>query len=163
MNHSNDHNVEIAASKVLIIDDDPTYRFLLRGMLQKSGVKTIVEADNDIEGLAPAQSTNPDMILLDVVTLWLDGFVICQKLRTETQHANTTIFIQTGLKGEQERLEFFAAGAADVIIKPLNLPEFSVRVPHDEISGDLWCAYLYHMAACLYCCWTHQRTGWLAP
>ncbi|MEQ1652289.1 MAG: response regulator [Hyphomicrobium sp.] len=113
---------------VLIIDDDPTYRFLLRSVCTKLGIGTIAEAADGILGLEAAQRLNPDMILLDIMMPGMNGIEVCRTLRARPETANTAILIQTGATNESERMEGFNVGATDVITKPLNLTEFTARV-----------------------------------
>ena len=119
---------EFAHTTVLIIDDDPTYRFLLRGLCTKLGIGVIEEADDGARGLEAAQRLNPDMILLDIMMPGINGIEVCRALRAQPETANTAILIQTGAASESERMEGFNAGATDVLTKPLNLAEFTVRV-----------------------------------
>ncbi|MGB4101712.1 MAG: fused response regulator/phosphatase [Alphaproteobacteria bacterium] len=119
---------EFSHTTVLIIDDDPTYRFLLRGLCTKLGVGIIKEAEDGERGIESAHSLNPDMILLDIMMPGINGIEVCRALRAHPETANTAILIQTGATSEKERMEAFAAGATDVVTKPINLTEFTARV-----------------------------------
>jgi sigma-B regulation protein RsbU (phosphoserine phosphatase) len=119
---------EFAHTTVLIIDDDPTYRFLLRGICGRLGIGTIEEAEDGEQGLAVAQRLNPDIILLDIMMPGINGIEVCRILRTRPETANTAILIQTGVTDPDERMNGFSAGATDVVSKPLKLAEFTVRV-----------------------------------
>lgn len=72
---------EFAHTTVLIIDDDPTYRFLLRGICGRLGIGTIEEAEDGEQGLAAAQRLNPDIIRFDLSKTqsldshWLGTFI----------------------------------------------------------------------------------------
>lgn len=119
---------EFEHTAVLIIDDDPTYRFLLRGVCGRLGIGTIEEAEDGEHGLAAAQRLNPDIILLDIMMPGMDGIEVCRRLRAQPLTANTAILIQTGVADAEERMNGFGAGATDVVTKPLKLAEFTVRV-----------------------------------
>ena len=119
---------EFAASTVLIIDDDPVIRLLLRGVATRMGVGKIVEADNGTVGLSLAEAIKPDVILLDIMMPGMDGFEVCRKLRANPAFANTAILIQTGLERNEQRVECFTVGASDVVSKPLNITEFTARM-----------------------------------
>lgn len=117
-----------AEAKVLIIDDDPTYRFLLRGLCSKLGIQNIAEAEDGAGGLDLAARITPDLVLLDIVMPGLDGLEVCRRLRANKDNATLPILVQTGLKSDTNRIECFAAGASDVVTKPLNIAEFTARV-----------------------------------
>lgn len=119
---------EFAHSKVLIIDDDPVIRLLLRGVANKMGIGLIVEAENGEKGLAEAERVKPDVVLLDIMMPGMSGFEVCRKLRAAPCFNNTAILIQTGLERNEQRIECFTVGASDVVSKPLNISELTARL-----------------------------------
>lgn len=119
---------EFKHTSVLIIDDDPVYRILLREVCHKLGIGHIAEATDGQQGLSSIPAVKPDLILLDVVMPGIDGIEVCRRVRADPKNAETAILIQTGVTDEAKRMDGFQAGANDVITKPLNLPEFSARV-----------------------------------
>jgi len=112
---------------VLIIDDDPVYRMLLRDVCHKLKIGTIVEATDGEQGLGCVEAIKPDLIFLDIMMPGLDGIAVCRALRDMPVTADTAILIQTGVTDEAKRLEGFQAGATDYITKPLQIPEFTAR------------------------------------
>jgi DNA-binding response OmpR family regulator len=120
--------VAFAQTAVLIIDDDPVYRSLLRGLCHKIGVGRIAEAADGEQGLACLGAVRPDLILLDIVMPGIDGLEVCRRLRTLPHMADTAVLIQTDQKDEARKLAGFAAGATDYITKPLSVPECTARV-----------------------------------
>ncbi len=65
--------------KILIIDDDPNNRFLLRLVLEKHGF-LVLEAETGIEGIDISFKEKPDLILLDVMMPDISGFEVLKKL-----------------------------------------------------------------------------------
>ena len=70
----------------------------------------------------------PDLLVLDVIMSWIDGFELCRALKRNDRFKHIPIVIVTG-KSEPEDVEAgFAAGATDYFTKPLNLRKFCQRV-----------------------------------
>ncbi len=67
--------------KILIIDDDPEIVALLRLLLQKMCHDTVIEATNSDEGLAQAQATIPDLIIIELALAESDGYEISKRLK----------------------------------------------------------------------------------
>lgn len=122
------HAAEFKHTSVLIIDDDPVYRILLRDLCHKLGIGRIAEAPDGQQGLDSLPLTRPDLILLDIMMPGLDGIEVCRRIRAKPEFAETAILIQTGLTDEHKRMAIFQAGAHDVVSKPLNLQEFMARM-----------------------------------
>ncbi|MBP7252209.1 MAG: fused response regulator/phosphatase [Alphaproteobacteria bacterium] len=121
-------STEFKHTSVLIIDDDPVYRILLRDICHKLGIGRIAEAADGQLGLDSLPFTRPDLIVLDVMMPGIDGIEVCRRLRATKEFADTAVLIQTGLMDETKRMAIFQAGANDVVSKPLNLPEFMARM-----------------------------------
>lgn len=84
-----------APKKVLVIDDDVTLRLLTKEYLEGAGY-TVRLADNGRKGLGPAVTTQPDIILLDVMLPSLDGYAVCACLKESPATANVPIVLITG-------------------------------------------------------------------
>lgn len=113
---------------VLIVDDEPTQRILLRRICQRIGIETILEAEDGIVALELAASHPPDLVLLDVTMPRLDGFETCRRLRSDPRHAHLPILMQTGSDDLKLRAQCFAAGATDFVTKPVHPAEIAARV-----------------------------------
>jgi CheY-like chemotaxis protein len=66
--------------KILIIDDDPSNREILRARLEPAGYE-VLEASHGEEGLLLSETVLPDLILLDVMMPKMDGWQVCRKIR----------------------------------------------------------------------------------
>ncbi len=119
---------DFTQSSVLIVDDDPVYRVLLRDVCHKLGIGHIAEAADGEQALASLPLVRPDLILLDILMPGMDGLEVCRRLRQMPLMAETTVLIQTSVTDEARRVAGFQAGASDVVSKPLHLPEFRARV-----------------------------------
>ncbi len=115
-------------TSVLIVDDDPVYRVLLRDVCNKLGIGHIAEAADGEQALASVPVVRPDIILLDIQMHGVDGIEVCRRLRQMPLARDISVLIQTSATDEARRVAGFQAGASDVVSKPLHLPEFKARV-----------------------------------
>lgn len=115
-------------TSVLIVDDDPVYRVLLRDVCHKLGIGHIAEAVDGEQALASIPVVRPDIVLLDILMPGIDGLEVCRRLRQMPQMSETAVLIQTSVTDEARRVAGFQAGASDVVSKPLHLPEFRARI-----------------------------------
>jgi GAF domain-containing protein/CheY-like chemotaxis protein len=104
------------ARTVLVIDDDPNARDLMRRFLAREGFDTLTAADGE-EGLRLARQFRPSLITLDVLMPRLDGWAVLKELQADPALAGIPVLMLTILD-EQEK--GFALGAADYLIKPFD-------------------------------------------
>jgi two-component system, OmpR family, response regulator len=106
--------------KVLVIDDEPDIRRIVRLGLSRVGKMEVVEASNGTEGLARAKQDRPDAILLDVMMPGLDGPSTLARLREDPETAGVPVVFLTAkaIAAELDRLR--SLGAAGVLTKPFD-------------------------------------------
>ncbi len=114
---------------VIIADDDPTIRTLMKTSLVKDGFDVIDVENGALACLAFAEH-NPVMVLLDVEMPIQDGFTACAQIRRLPDGANVPIVMVTGRDEIEAVEEAYKAGATDFIAKPINWPIFSHRVQY---------------------------------
>jgi CheY-like chemotaxis protein len=83
-------------STVLIVDDDPTARETLTAMLEGEGYDLQLAKDG-IQALKLLKQIQPDLILLDLMMPIMNGFEVCQRIRSTPQLAEVPIIILTAL------------------------------------------------------------------
>src|SRR4029077_13669756 len=88
----------------------------------------IATANNGVDAVRKARSLLPDLILLDVVLPELDGFAVCEMLRSDAATASTPIIMFTGLPGQLSRCAGIESGATDFVTKPVNPADIVSRV-----------------------------------
>lgn len=115
------------AEKILIIDDDVDTLKLVGLMLQKQGYQ-IIAANNGSQGLAQAETENPDLILLDVMMPEMDGFEVAKRLRANSLTVNTPILMFTAKTQLDDKVTGFEAGADDYLTKPTHPSELIAHV-----------------------------------
>ena len=113
--------------KILIVDDDPDQREVIRSSLKEAGFE-ISTATNGVEGLEKARSESPDLIILDVMMPKMDGFAVCVTLREDDATASIPILMLTGLCSYISQLTGFESGATDYLVKPFESEQLVSKV-----------------------------------
>ncbi|CAN2039736.1 histidine kinase [Candidatus Magnetomoraceae bacterium gMMP-15] len=113
--------------RILIVDDDPNSRDLIKILLSKEGYDIDLACDGN-EGLDKAVKNPPDLILLDVVMPEMDGFELCKHLRSDSLLTEVPIIMITSLDDRDSRLKGIKAGADDFISKLFDKDELRARV-----------------------------------
>jgi DNA-binding NarL/FixJ family response regulator len=70
-------------TRVLIVDDHPSFRATARALLQAEGFEVVGEAENGVRGLQRAMELHPDVVLLDVQLPDFDGFEVATRLTSQ--------------------------------------------------------------------------------
>lgn len=104
------------ASRVLVIDDDPTVHDLMRRYLGREGFE-VVTASGGREGLEMVKRVRPDVITLDVMMAEMDGWSVISALKADPETAEIPVIIMTMLDDKEMG---FALGASDYMTKPVN-------------------------------------------
>jgi putative two-component system response regulator len=112
---------------ILIIDDEITAHKAIESLLITQGYQLLF-AKNGEEGLALARVAKPDLILLDVMMPGMDGFEVCDKLRSDPALAEAPILMISALDDRESRLRGIEAGVDDFISKPFDRTEMRARV-----------------------------------
>jgi signal transduction histidine kinase/DNA-binding response OmpR family regulator len=105
-----------AASTVLIIDDDPSTRDLLRRFLGKEGFRVATAAGGE-QGLRLARELRPDAITLDVLMPGMDGWAVLAALKADPELAEIPVVMLTLL---DDKNLGYALGASDYMTKPIH-------------------------------------------
>ncbi len=111
-------------STVLIVEDDPYARDLIRLYLRQDGHQ-VLTADDGLEGLRLAQDGKPDLIVLDLMLPGIDGTEVCRQVR---EVSNVPIIMVTARVDEEDRLIGLELGADDYVTKPFSPRELAARV-----------------------------------
>lgn len=115
------------AGTVLVVDDQASSREAMAAALAPLGYE-VLQARDGLEGLRLAREGVPDVILLDVVMPGVDGWEVCERLKTDEETRLIPVVFLTGLDSRQARLRGLEAGATDFLSKPFDLVELEVRV-----------------------------------
>jgi len=113
--------------RVLVVDDDPTMRLLVREALEPHGLE-VEEAPDGASALALFRASEPNLVLLDVQMPGLDGFTVCEEIRRIPGALHTPVVMITGLDDVDSVRRAYEAGATDFITKPISWLILSHRV-----------------------------------
>lgn len=111
--------------RILIVDDSPDVRILLKRMLPASRFE-VEEAANGREGLAQKESFKPDLVLLDIVMPDIDGFAVCKAIRDADN--DTSIVFLSGKSDSTDKVRGLECGGNDYITKPFDKAEVLARI-----------------------------------
>lgn len=118
-------NDEILNNKIMVVDDERELLALLKEVFIKEGFKEIYEAENGIDAILMVKEKNPDIIILDVNLPDIDGYIVCDKIRT---FSNCPIIFLTAKGEDEEKIKGLEAGGDDYVTKPFNIKEVVLRV-----------------------------------
>lgn len=110
---------------VLIADDDPDIRMLVRLRLERSGYD-VVAASDGLEALQVASETNPDLVILDVTMPGITGVEVTRALRA--RQATLPVVLLTAHADEANVAQGATAGADAYVTKPFSPQELESRV-----------------------------------
>jgi CheY-like chemotaxis protein len=88
---------ELSKKRVLIIDDDDTFRYILRQIIGNEPRYEVLEASNGGDGLRLARDERPDVIVLDILMPNVDGFTVLQQLNADQRTSVIPIVVATSL------------------------------------------------------------------
>ncbi|MBO9344500.1 MAG: response regulator transcription factor [Chloroflexi bacterium] len=109
---------------ILVIEDDPAIRDLLRRGLSYENYK-VTTANDGLSGLAAARDNPPDLVILDWMMPGLDGLEVCMRLRAAS---NVPILMLTAKDAIPDRVLGLESGADDYLVKPFAFQELLARV-----------------------------------
>jgi DNA-binding response OmpR family regulator len=110
---------EVAAKKILVVDDEPDVASLLTLMLKSQGYEVVAAGDGQ-EALEKARAENPDLILLDVMLPRLDGYKVARMLKFDENYRHIPIIMLTAKIQEKDKQTGMEMGANDYVTKPFD-------------------------------------------
>jgi DNA-binding response OmpR family regulator len=118
-------NVPSSIARILVIEDDPDIREVIRMQLEENHF-VVVAAEDGLQGLTLAQNQTFTLVILDLGLPGLDGLEICRQLSALTPRP--LILILTARSAEIDRVQGLDRGADDYVVKPFSMPELAARV-----------------------------------
>lgn len=115
-------------SRVLVADDDPDIRELVRYKLEQAGHEVVAAADGAAALSTALDGEDLGLVLLDVMMPRMTGIEVCQALRSAPRTSTVPILLLTAKAQERDVERGFAAGADDYILKPFSPRELLTRV-----------------------------------
>jgi len=120
---------------ILIIDDDPGVRGVLRALLERAGHE-VSASEGGAEGLQMAHARRPDLVLLDIEMPGMNGFDACSLMKTDTLLSSVPVIIMTGrpIAGVPARAQ--AVGAVDFLAKPFDRDNLLTKIGTHLAGGS---------------------------
>jgi diguanylate cyclase (GGDEF)-like protein len=122
-----EHSLGEFKGNILIVDDKADNLRILSSLLSDKGYK-VRAVLNGASALRAAQSTPPDVILLDVLMPEMDGYQVCQRLKQDEVTGDIPVIFLSALDESMDKVKAFEAGGLDYITKPFQGEEVLVRV-----------------------------------
>jgi two-component system, OmpR family, KDP operon response regulator KdpE len=114
----------LSATKVLIVDDEPQTRRVLRIGLIAQGFE-VIDARSGEEALESLRSEPPDVILLDLRMPGMGGLQTCREIRCRSE---VPVLVVSAGQTEREKVNALESGADDYLVKPFGMEELVARI-----------------------------------
>ena len=126
------HDESVSNMTVLAVDDSASIRKLVELTLRREGYD-VVTADSGLTALAALARRRPDLLLLDVMLVALDGFQLCQVIREHPRYSDLPIIILSGRETEADREAGLRAGVSAYLTKPFR-PEQLLATVREQLA-----------------------------
>lgn len=119
-----DEKVNSGQFRILVVDDQPTMRQMIREVVNDLGYDCLEAADG-IEALEILEKETMDLVITDIAMPRLDGIALTQAIK---KNYDSNVIVMTGMVGDLTYEDVIAKGASDFILKPIRIQELSVRI-----------------------------------
>ncbi len=114
----------IETKRVLIIEDDPDIRMILKGQLEMDGYE-VFDAPNGTDGITLVKNVSPDVVVLDLNLPDTDGIKVCKEIKSI---GDIPVIMLTVRDSMSDKLRGFEMGADDYLTKPFEYLELAARI-----------------------------------
>jgi DNA-binding response OmpR family regulator len=121
--------------RILVIEDEPAISNLLRIILENDGHEVLV-ADDGSRGLATAARRSPDLIILDVMMPFMDGFAVLEALREDERTATIPVMMLSAIQKEAVEERCYRMGAQSFVRKPFD-PEMLLGTVQEMLAAPV--------------------------
>ena len=116
-----------ARKKIIIVDDDRETREMLKMALELEGYE-VAQAANGLRLISTLHVDRPDLILLDVMMSWIDGFELCRAIKKNPTFGDIPVIFISARKSVEDERAGLDAGAVDYFPKPLDMDRLIARI-----------------------------------
>jgi diguanylate cyclase (GGDEF)-like protein len=113
--------------KVLIVDDSPTIRTALRGLVERMG-HSVIEAENGKDALEIYRRDWPDLVLIDVMMPVMDGYESARQMRESRPDEWVPIIFLSSKEADQDLDRAIEAGGDDYLVKPVSFVVLNAKI-----------------------------------
>lgn len=115
------------AVRVVIIDDDPDLRGLIKLTLEFTAGWEVTPAEDGATGIETVRSMKPDAVVVDLMMPGMDGYEVCRRLKGDPDTRDIPVVMLTARKQLDQR-QLSESGAAGVVFKPFEPDELAGQV-----------------------------------
>jgi PleD family two-component response regulator len=126
---------QMMKGQLLVVEDDSDIAEMLRMYFNGQGYDVVV-VSNGADALAATHQNIPNLIILDIILPDMDGYTICQELRTRPRTSHIPIIFLTQKDERSDRISGLELGADDYITKPFDIEELRLRVQNAIRRGE---------------------------
>ena len=121
--------------RVLVVDDQFTFRSIVKNNLKQIGIEKVAEASDGEEGVAAAIKLRPNLILTDYYMPKMDGLELLQCVRGNEQTRSMAVFLVSG-RADKELVErAVQLGVNNYLVKPISSATLKEKI--EQVFGDL--------------------------
>jgi DNA-binding response OmpR family regulator len=124
---SNDAETRFTGARLLVVDDDARNRDLLARRLARRGFEVDTASDG-VDGLRRIDTTEYDLVILDVMMPGMSGFEVLERVRRKHTMSELPVILATALADSADTVEGLQRGANDYVTKPLDFPVVIARI-----------------------------------
>ena len=130
------HLNEASKPHTILVVDDSSENIILLSRLLKGAYRTKIATDGEKALKIAFSDDPPDLILLDVVMLGMDGYEVCRRLKEDPKTADIPVIFLTAMSNVEDEKKGFELGAADYITKPISAPILLARLKTQLLLKD---------------------------
>lgn len=117
----------VSSNLILLVDDSPVNNSLMETVLSDVGYSTVV-ATNGHEALSLFDNQRPDLIILDIMMPGMDGYELLESLKKKDPSGEIPVIMLTARNNMKDKEKAISMGAADYLIKPIDIEDTINRV-----------------------------------
>lgn len=105
--------------KILVIDDEPEITDIVKAFLTNAGYQVMVE-NSPVNAVERAKKFRPNLVLLDIMMPFMDGYEVCSALKKDTQTTDIPVLFLTGKDATDDNGRVFESGGDLFVKKPFS-------------------------------------------
>jgi DNA-binding response OmpR family regulator len=113
--------------RILIVDDEPNIVVSLEWLMNREGFETLVAGDGEA-ALAAVERGAPDLVILDVMLPTMNGFEVCQRIRSDPRWNGVKILILSAKGRDTEVAKGLGLGADAYVTKPFSTKDLVAQI-----------------------------------
>ena len=124
---STDNTHRLPHGEIMVVEDDAVSLKLLSEILTKAGYQVRAASDGEL-ALRSVRAKLPDLILLDIQMLGMNGIDVCRRLKADPETRDLPVIFISAMDETDSKVKALEAGGTDYITKPIHPPEVLARI-----------------------------------